>query len=320
MLSVHDSSYTTVMLFVVVSLVALTGVSGAVGPTTVDQTTPPQNTSDEHTVVIETTGEPVQYTISTSGSVSGDSGESDTVQGQTLNGRVGGVPWDNTTNDTEDTVRYTGYIETFQHRGDDLQLRLDGQQVSPAILSANHLRIVHPNSSNGASTTPVNYEISVTGDAVSGESTENQDGTTAQNGSNGTLIQGQLDDRSDSFYFTGNTTVRSFDRQALVFVNDQNVTASDTPNETPASTAAPPTATSTASPPTTSSPATTTTSETPVPEPTTDLPSTSDVNETVSSDSSDSVFGFLMRLVSGIVVIALAVSVAWYYFPRQQRW
>lgn len=314
MLSVHDSSYTTVMLFVVVSLVALTGVSGAVGPTTVDQTAPPENTSDEHTVVIETTDEPVQYTISASGSVSGDSGESDTVQGQTLNGRVGGVPWDNTTNDTEDTIRYTGYIETFQHRGDDLQLRLDGQQISPAILSANYLRIVHPNSSNDASTTPINYEISVTGDAVPGESTEDQDGTTAQNGSNGTLIQGQLDDQSDSFYFSGNTTVRSFDQQALVFVNGQNVTVSDTPNETPTSTAASPTATSTASPPTT------TTSETPVPEPTTDLPSTSDVNETVSSDSSDSVFGFLMRLVSGFVVIALAVSVAWYYFPRQQRW
>lgn len=312
MLAVHDSSYMRPVLIVVVGVVALSGVSVAVvGPsTTVDQTTPPQNASDEHTLVIETTGEPVQYTLSASGSVSGDAGESDTIQGKTLNGRVGGVPWNNTTNDTKDTVTYTGYIETFQHRGNDPQLRLEGQQISPATLSANHLQIVRPNSSNGT----INYEISVTGNATAGESTEDQDGTTANNGSNGTLIRGQLSDQSDSFYFTGNTTAKSFDQQALVFVNGQN--ASETANETPKGTPNSSTPTVHPSPTTTSaSPPQTTALER-----TTPVQSTTDANGSGSSDSSSSVLGFLLRLASGVVVVALAVSAVWYYFPRQRRW
>lgn len=313
MLSVDHSSYVRSVLFVVVSVVALSGAVAAVaGPSTVDQTAPPQNASDERTLVIETTGEPVQYTLSASGSVSGDPGESDTVQGRTLNGRVGGVPWNNTTNDTEDTVTYTGYIETFQYRGDDLQLRLEGQQISPATLSANHLRIVRPNSSND---TTINYEISVTGSATPGESTEDQDGTTADNGSNGTLIHGQLSDQSDSFYFTGNTTVTSFDQQALVFENGQNVTASGTTNETPTGT--PDSSTPTVHPsPTTSTPPPQTTAL----ERTSPLQPTTNVNGSGSSGSSSSALGFLLRLASGVVMVALVAVAAWYYFPKQQRW
>lgn len=292
------------VLVVVAGLVVLSG--GAVvtaGPaTTADQTT--QKQPAQHTLVIKTTGNPVQYTLSVSGRIRGDPNETDSVQGNTLNGRVGGVPWKNRTNDTKDTIRYSGYIETFQHRGNDIQLLLDGTQIAPATLATNHIKIVAPNASNN----PINYGISVTGNATTGESTEGQDRTVSQ--PNDTLLQGQLADSSDSFYFTGKVSVESISKQTHVFVNGQNVTVPSQRNgsevfltDTSAPTDTPP-STSTATVPQTQGPTTE------------QGPST----EGTTVRSSSSVFGQLFRLVSGVVVGALAAAAVWYYFPRQQRW
>lgn len=310
MLSANDSSYTRSLLFVI-GLVVLAQVAVVpVSPsTTVDQTTPP-NTDDEHTLIIETPGEPIQYTLSASGSISGESGENDAVQGKTLSGRVGGVPWNNTTDDTKDTITYTGHIETFQYRGDDPQLQLDGQGITSDTLSANHLQIVRPNSANDS---PINYKITVSGDATPGESADGQDQTTATGGSNATQIQGKLTDQYDSFYFTGNISNRSIDQRALVFVNGQNNTLSvgeaGTPTETATSTPTA-TATSTASTATpTSTPVTTTNQQT-----------TADGNETASAQSSSSPLGFLLRIASGVILVGFIGAVVWYLLPRQRRW
>lgn len=312
MLSGHNPSYTRSLLLVV-GVVALFGLAIAPASPTVDQTSPPQNTSEEHTLVIETTGEPIQYTLSASGSVSGDSGENDAVQGKTLSGRVGGVPWNNTSNDTKDTITYTGYIETFQHRGDNVQLQLDEQEISPTTLSANHLQIAHPNADNG----PINYEISVSGNATLGESTDDQAQITPPDGSNDTQIQGQLTDQYDSFYFTGNISNTSFDQQAFVFLNGQNVTDSNGATGTPAETATSSTPTNNSSTPTNNS-----STDTPVTmtiEHTTTTQSAAG-GETASSQSSTSPLGFLFRLGSGVVLLALIVAGVWYFVPKQQRW
>ncbi|RRJ33633.1 hypothetical protein [Halocatena pleomorpha] len=326
MLSVHNLSYTRpLLLFVIVGSIALSGLAMPASPSTiVDQSAPPQNVSDEHTMVIKTTDEPIQYVLSATGRVRGEPNESDAVQGRTLSGRVGGVSWNNTTDDTTDTVTYTGYIESFQPRGGDPQLRIEGQQISPDTLSANHLRIARPNSSTN---NPINYEITVTGDATPGESTEGQDQTTVAGGANGTRIQGQLTDQYDSFYFTGNTTSTSFDRQARVFINGQNTAVQNSNNGTQtdthptpiggAATDAPVLTTTerTTSQPTNSRDA----SQAPADSGRTDTTQATS-NEGAESSESTSPLAFLFRVASGLVLVALLVGAGWYFLPRQQRW
>ncbi|UPM42914.1 hypothetical protein [Halocatena salina] len=281
-----------------------------------NQSAATQNISDEHTLIVETTGDPVQYTISATENISGETDEGDAIQGRTLSGRVGGVPWDNTTDDTTDTVTYTGYIDSFQHRGDDLQLRLGGQEISPAILSGNHLQIVRSNSSNGS---PINYEITVTGDATPGESTENQDQTTVLGGANGTQIQGQLTDQYDSFYFTGNATVTSIDQQALVYINGRNVTGQNTGAGTPTVTQPTPIGgAATGTPITTAAGNTTHTQSTDGAG--ADSAQSSTGGDRADSSGSTSPLDFLLRLASGLILVALVVVAVWYFLPRQQRW
>lgn len=116
-------------IVVLVLLVALASGTAAVHAT-------PQSDGGMHTLVIEQTGNnSVGYSVSVSGKITAvDNETSDSITGQTASGRVGGLPWKNTSTDTEDEIRFTGHIRDFEHDGGNIRLILDGKQVDPSSL------------------------------------------------------------------------------------------------------------------------------------------------------------------------------------------
>lgn len=89
-----------------------------------------------HTLVIEQTGNnSVGYSVSVSEEITAiDNETSDSITGQTASGRVGGLPWKDTSSDNKDEIRFTGQIRDFEHDGGDIRLVLDGKQVDPSSL------------------------------------------------------------------------------------------------------------------------------------------------------------------------------------------
>jgi hypothetical protein len=177
-----------------------------------------KNTSKTHTLVIKTTGGSVTYSVSASEKISISSAKNesvDSVQGMSVTGRLGKKK------DTTDVITYRGYIESFEHRSNSNNIRvvLDGNLVPPAVLTANYIRISIPKTVSGNKSQSPQYQISVSGRVIKGESADQQD--TAKSGT----IRGQIKGGEDSFYFTGNYKSASFDRRAVVFVNGQKLSA-----------------------------------------------------------------------------------------------
>lgn len=133
MASISCLSPGVLLLFVV--LVTLGSVGAALGPGAVAAAPNSTQSPQTHTLVLSSTGQPTSYTLTVSGSLTAETTEAvDSVQGRSVTGRVGGIPWQKTSNDTRDVIQFTGRITDFQVHGSGLRLRLDGKQVRPASL------------------------------------------------------------------------------------------------------------------------------------------------------------------------------------------
>lgn len=297
--------------------------------------------STTHTLVVKTAGKPVSYVVHASRKIDGETAEGDTIQGTSLTGHLGGPPGKNSSNDTKDVIKYQGHIETFQHRGKDMRLFLNGQRVSPSVLADNHVTISRQNAT-GANKQPIHYRINVSGRAILGESTEKQDtiNVTRNGKTNHTVIRGRITNNIDSFYFTGNVASASIDKSANVKLNGKSVSnltkmSNKKVKKTPAPTVTPTPGTS----PSTSGPRSKTTGATgteirvgpnmgtdteagsgrgtSVPSPGT----AANGNDASSDSSSSSALSFLLSIVGGLFVIGtLVVAAVWYLRPRQRRW
>lgn len=127
----HRSHVALLLLVVVLTL----GSVSAAGPgDAAAATNSTQTTQQTHTLVIMSNGQSGSYTLSVSGQLTVNTSEPvDSVQGQSMSGRVGEIPWDNTFTDKKDTIHFTGRITDYQAQ-DGLRLRIDGKRVSPKQL------------------------------------------------------------------------------------------------------------------------------------------------------------------------------------------
>jgi hypothetical protein len=297
-----------------------------------------QNGSPSHTLVIKTTGDPVSYSITASEGISGKTDELiDSISGTTFTGQLGGTPY-NKSNDTKDVIKYEGYIQTLEYRGNDIQIFLDGRRVPPDVLTGNYIKLSYPSDKNG--TQPIQYRIATSDSVIPGELTEKTDRSqTSSDEMKGQLTQSDV----DTFYFTGEVSEFSFTAPPQISVNNQSVPlgepdhfASATPDPPP------PTGTPTTNTPATNTPApetSATNTPTVVSTPTVgDTPKTTTTDTTGSSvttttDRSDSSAasasqsppesggGFLLGIVSGGVVMGTVVIAVFLYFrPENRRW
>lgn len=121
-------------LLLVVLILSVGSVSGAGGSGDTVAATNGTNSSKTHKLVITTSGKPASYSFAVSGRLNAKTTEPiDSVQGQGVSGRVGGVPWKNSTNDTKDVIHFTGEITDFQ-ADKGIRLRLDERRTNPMRL------------------------------------------------------------------------------------------------------------------------------------------------------------------------------------------
>lgn len=290
---------------------------GSAAPPADQANTSSAQSEKTHTLVIKkTTGKPVRYAITASKGITGETAENDTIQGKSLSGRVGPYPWQNKSNDTKDVINYIGHIQSFQIQGGDAQVLLNGQRVQPSVLDDNYIEIRNPNA-NGTSKQPVQYQITVTGDAIGGEKAEKKDTTNATKKNaktNSTTIRGRLTDRADSFYFGGNITSSSFDGQAHVFINGQRASVTK-PTATPTTTSTPSPTVTENKPPATS----TTVSERRTDSRVTTTTTSANITSATTTNSSNS--ELFISVVGGIfLLLVVAFSTLWIFSPRERRW
>lgn len=295
-----------------------------------------------NTLVVKTKDKPVSYVVHASGRIEGETAEKgDTDQGTRLTGKLGGAPGTNSSNDTKDVIKYQGHLETFQHNGDDLRLFLNGQRVSPSVLADNHVAISRENTS-GAKKQPIHYRINVTGQAIKGESIEEQEtiNVTRKGKTNHTIIRGRLTDDMDSFYFTGNVSATSINNSANVSLNGQPVSnltkmsnkkMKNPPSPTLTPTASNPLITSGPISKTSGGTGTDTSGESGTGTQTgagsgrdTSAPATStaaNAGDASPDSDSSSALSFLLSIVGGLFAVgALVFAAFWYLRPRQRRW
>jgi hypothetical protein len=281
-----------VALLVVVSALLVAGVGGSVlGTPTLTET--PTEGAPTHTLVITTQNGTGSYTVTASNDLHLKRGEQTDYQlrGSRVSGTVG------ERGDTQDVIRYVGYIESFQADG-SIQVTLDGQRIAPTVLGGQHIQIIPaPNSS-----APIRYQFAVTGRASRSEQAEQADTVTNRR------IRGQVQDRADSFYFTGeisNDTI-TLSEPATVLINGQpaNVFFSHAPPTPPAT--PPPTVTLT---PTASMPPSPDARQSPSPT-VTSVPTSAAPRSPATPPSSESVGGrFVVGLVGGLIVIGVGMLV-----------
>jgi hypothetical protein len=304
------------------TVVSVPIISTAAG---VSETTPEETASKTHTLVIKTVGETVTYRATASGDihfVTQEKHDSRTM-GSGVSGNLGGVPWD-PTNDSKDIIKYTGYIQGFQFRGEDIRVFLDGERISPEVLAAQHIQISYPKTHSGNNPQPIQYRITMTGRAALGEGTEKNDKA------NRIIIRGQISNDSDSFYFTGDINpgsvtisgparIRINGQKSEVFIQNDPKTPTPTPRQTSTPTPTP-ILTTTLSTETDSRPMSTDI-HTSTPTTTTVANTTGSLPSGGSSSPSSSGNGFLSGLIGGIVVVgALMFAVFKYFGPKQRRW
>ncbi|WP_330631932.1 hypothetical protein [Halocatena halophila] len=284
---------------------------------------------ETHTITIESTNGSVQYVLSASEWINSTENEGAAPQGTRLSGRVGSLPWNESTADASDTIEYRGYIETFQFNGDGIQVYLDGQQVDPEIISANHLEIRANNGTSGEA--PVEYTVHVDGVLSAGESADEDDNIIDVISQNTTAVDGTVSDSSDTFYFTGAIQNRSVTQNGTLLVNGRTVSPSGSnsypstaPNgpqdtagtvvssngendpETPIRSSITPFSTHSATPMETVAPS--------------HPPSNAEVTSTGPPSENTSALSLLGRLISGSVLAGVLLVLVWRYFPRQDRW
>lgn len=121
------------LLIALVALTVLTLASTGGLAQDDNETETNQTENETHRLVVETENESVAYTITASSPVTlEENEEADAIQDdRTANGRVGGTPWDNETDDTRDVILYKGKIESFQYTGEDIVTTLDGEEIDP---------------------------------------------------------------------------------------------------------------------------------------------------------------------------------------------
>lgn len=254
------------------------------------------NSSETHTLEIRATNgsnESITYSATASNNLSLENGENSdrTVRDRRVAGTVGG-------NDNKDVINYTGYIESFESQNNNIELRLNGRQISPKVLAGNHIEIIHPTNASGENVT---YHYPIIGVAERGELADDND--TA----NGSIIQGSVDSGSDSFYFVGEIPESAFGEVAEIRINGQPA-EKYLENPPPTSTATSPTPTTTTTVP--DSPTTASTTVPPHQE-----QSTQPQGSESGSRSSDNTF--LIGFIAGFILLIAGGIAGLFYLDRQ---
>lgn len=253
--------------------------------TLVDNGNAPQSQSEQkkNTLVIKSNGEPVRYKITASKGATPENESSDSVRGTEVTGRVGHTANGNT--DTKDVIQYDGYIQNFDYGGKDIRVEMNGEEVPPKVLAANHISISDPRSGN--SSKPISYRIEINGRAVPGEQTEDDDI------GSGRTIRGAVHNDTDTFYYIGNATNPEFTGTPKVEINGRNIPIVD---KTPTQTSPPQTTTKSAAP---------------------SQPSNSSSPTSSSSPHS----GFLVGIIGSVGILAAIIVVGVIYFrTKDRRW
>ncbi len=246
-----------------------------------------------HTLIISSTNESgsVSYVVTTSGNLTVKSAEPDDYAPREyrLAGTVGSK------HDSRDVVHYTGFIESFESQNDKIQIRLDGTQIEPDVLSGQHIQITRQNNSSP----PTRYQLATTGKVSQGELADQND--TATKGQ----IRGNVSDRADSFYFTGNimNDSLSLTGSAHVTINGQNasVFVSNPPPTPP-----PTTSVSTSTPPSTIAP---TSTPVPIDSPTESTSPAKSQTTASSPEQSSPLKSVMVGFVGGIIIVGVALFV-----------
>jgi hypothetical protein len=113
-----------------------THTTSAPSPTPTPQ---PSSTSRSkaHTLVIKQQNGSVGYTVTVTGSVTLDTTESsDSIAGNTVRGRVGGLPWKENITDSKDVIHFTGKLlgVEYEDEAGTIHIILDGEQTDPNSL------------------------------------------------------------------------------------------------------------------------------------------------------------------------------------------
>ncbi|WP_330633617.1 hypothetical protein [Halocatena halophila] len=177
-----------------------------------------QTESPSHTLTISSNGNgTASYVVTSSSKLSFRSEEpAEYVRGsKQAAGTVGEE------NDEKDVIKYNGYIESFDYEG-DITIHLNGRQVSPDVLTGNHIKIVHP--TNASET--IEYYYPLNGESARGEYAEEDDSATDMQ------ILGSIDKGVDSFYYRGTIPDHAFQGLAPVFVNGELVDNQGGPQQT----------------------------------------------------------------------------------------
>lgn len=174
------------------------------GAETVDGT----DRTDLHTLRVTKVGAEdgrADYSLTTSGQLSGLSDFEDTLNGNTASGRVGPTAGN-------DTVAFAGETTSFSLDGPAV-LYLDGTVVQPSDLQPEtHVLSV---TKNGAEDGKANYELVVNGTLTPRDDFEDTINNTAASGSVGPTAG------TDSVEFTGNITSFSLDGPAVVTLDGE---------------------------------------------------------------------------------------------------
>jgi hypothetical protein len=280
------------MALVILASSLVGGLAGSVLGVSPALATSSETPAPTHTLVITSKGAG-SYTVTASKGLQLKRGEQADYQlrGSRVSGTVG------ERGDVKDVIRYTGYIESFQADG-SIRVTLDGRQIAPAVLGGQHIRITR----SANSSDPIRYQFGVTGQLSRGDLAEQADTTTNRR------IRGRVQDRTDSFYFTGeisNDTI-TLSGPATVLINGQpaNVFLSHAPPTPPAT----PTPRSTPSP-TAAVPPSPDARQSPSPT-VTPLPTSAATRSPATAPSSESGGGrFVVGLVGGLLVIGVGVLV-----------
>ena len=142
-------------------------VSSQSTPTPTPQSSPTKrsNRSSGHTLVIEQVNGSVAYTVTITGKVTLKQAEStDAIGGPMVTGRVGGMPWNETSSDPKDVIHFTGELQDFEYNTNNgkIRVRLDGKPIDPQSLVNTPSRTPQPTTPTPTVTTPTTPTTSPT--------------------------------------------------------------------------------------------------------------------------------------------------------------
>lgn len=243
-----------------------------------------QSEQMENTLVIQTNGEPVSYTITASKGAIPENESSDSIRGKTVDGRVGHNTDEGET-DQEDVIKYNGYIENFDYGNEDIRVEMNGEKISPRVLSGDHLSISDERPGN--SSKPLRYRFEMDGRVIPGEQAEDDDI------GSGRTIRGSTHNDTDTFYFIGDLVDSSHGKDVNISVNGKYVLTNKKTSEAQ-----------------TSTPNKTGKGSNPLP-----------TNGTDSTSSSSPHSGLLVGIIGSVGLLAAVIVVGAVYFrTKSRRW